>query len=162
MSAAEVRGRWVPDAAFALLRAFVAALLIAHGAQDLFGVLLPEGTRWIGAPAPLTDRWIAATIELAGGALLLLGFLTRLAAAALCVVVVIAAFAARSRGHWVPASTEAIVLYAGILSFFAIAGGGMFSLDAPRAGRPRRRRTAMTVSMSPWLEREYRRRELTR
>lgn len=161
--AADVRGWWIPDLAFAVLRMFVALLLIRHGLQDHFGFLMGRGDAWLGAAAPLTDRWMAASVELLAGGLLLVGFFTRFAAATLAVVALLAAFAAPSaRGHWMPNGAEPVALYLGVLTFYAIVGGGLFSLDTPRVNRPRRRKRSMTVRMSPWLERQYRRRELTR
>ena len=118
---------------------------------------------WIGRAPPLTDRWLAATIMMAGGTLLLVGWLTRSAAFVLSIVVILGNGASvAARGHWAPSGGEAVTLYAGILIAFALIGPGMFSLDTLRAGRTRRRRSTMTVSMSPWIKRQYRRRELTR
>lgn len=159
----DVRGWWIPDAVFAALRVFIALLMIGHGLQDHFGFFMPRGEAWLGAPTPLTDRWMAASAQLLGGTLLFAGLFTRFAALVLAVVALLAAFAAPgARGHWMPHGGEAVAVYLGVLAFFAMVGGGLFSLDTPRTSRPRRRGRAMTVRMSPWLERQYRRRELTR
>jgi uncharacterized membrane protein YphA (DoxX/SURF4 family) len=163
VSAKDVRGWWIPDAAFALLRVFIAAMIARHGLQDHLGVLLGAGDVWLGAPAPLTDRWLAATLQLAAGVLLATGYFARGAALALIVVVLLGYFASgTATGHWIVDGREPIALYTGVLLAFAIIGPGLFSLDTLRRKRTRRRRGGWTVSMSPWLARQYRRRELTR
>lgn len=162
ITSADVRGWWIPDAGFAALRIFVALMLIAHGLRDHFG-FLTLGEPWLGAPAPLTDRWIAATLLLTGGTLLIVGWLTRAASLVLAVVVVLGYYApAAARGHWALRGGELVALFTGILISFMLIGAGMFSVDTMRANRPRRRKATMTVSMSPWIKRQYRRRELTR
>ncbi|HET9454817.1 MAG TPA: DoxX family protein [Gemmatimonadaceae bacterium] len=158
-----MRGWWIPDAAFAALRVFVAVMIARHGLQDHFGILLSGGDPWLGAPLPLTDRWLAATLQIAAGLLLAAGFLARGAAVALIVVVLLGYFASgTATGHWIVDGREPIALYTGILLAFAVIGPGLFSVDTLRRGRGRRRRSAGTVAMSSWLARQYRRRELTR
>lgn len=164
VSAADVRGWWIPDAAFTALRVFLAAMLVRHGLQDHLGAFLPAGERWLGAPAPLTDRWLAATLQLGAGFLLAVGLYARTAAFALLAVVLLGHFASGpAAGHWVVAGREPIVLYAGVLGAFLLTGPGLISLDTLRVSRHRRgRRAPATVRMSSWLERQYRRRELMR
>jgi putative oxidoreductase len=154
---------WVPDAAIAAVRIAVALLLILHGVQEHFGVLLGSGEAWRGPPAPLGDRWLAATIELVGGVLLAAGAFTRFAAFVLAGLVVLGYFAPmRARGHWTVTGPELIALLSTILLLFAVIGPGLFSLDALRVRRHRPRPSGPTVSISPWIRRQYRHRELTR
>jgi putative oxidoreductase len=154
---------WVPDAAIAALRVAVALLMILHGIQEHFGVLLAAAEPWRGVPAPFSDRWLAATIELAGGALLAAGAFTRSAAIGLASLVVLGYFAPlQARGHWNLSGAELIALQVAILLLFAVIGPGMFSIDALRAIRRRPRPSGPTVSISPWIRRQYRHRELTR
>lgn len=164
VSSSDLRGWWIPDAAFAALRVFIAVMLARHGLQDHFGVLLLGDDRWLGAPAPLTDRWLASTLLLAAGSLLAVGFAARAAALALMLVVILGYFASgTATGHWIVDGREPIALYVGTLLAYAIIGPGLFSLDTLRRGRTRRdRNTSGTVGMSSWLARQYRRRELTR
>ena len=164
VSARDLRGWWIPDAAFAALRLFIAAMIARHGLQDHFGVFLIGDDAWLGAPAPLTDRWLAASVLLAGGLLLGVGLFTRVAAVTLATVVLLGYFASgSSTGHWMVDGREPIALYTGVLLAYTVIGPGLFSLDTLRRGRGRRRsRFASTVAMSPWLARQYRRRELTR
>jgi uncharacterized membrane protein YphA (DoxX/SURF4 family) len=156
-------GWWIPDVAIAVLRVAVALLFALHGVQELFGFLLPPGQRWLGAPEPLTDRWIAASLQLLGATLLATGTFTRLAAFGLAVLGVLGYFAPlRARGHWTFNGVELIALFSVVLVTFSIIGPGLFSIDALREGRHRPRPTGSTVSLSPWIRRQYRHRELTR
>ena len=163
IAAESPRGWWIPDAAFAALRVCVGMLLIRHGLQDHFGILLSGTETCLGPPEALTDRWMAATLEIAGGALLAAGLFARSAAIALLVVVVLGYFAPESaRGHWTIDGRELISLYCAVFVAFGVIGAGLFSVDALIGGRPRARRRGTTVSLSPWIKREYRRREMTR
>jgi putative oxidoreductase len=144
------------------LRVVAALLLLWHGVQEHFGLLVPPGETWRSGPVLFTEPWYAATIELAGGALLALGLFTRVAALVLVGLVAVAYFGARGLGRlWMPSGEELIALYCGVLLAFAVIGSGLFSLDALIA-RLRARSSATTVPLSPWIRRQYRRRELTR
>jgi putative oxidoreductase len=159
-----LRDWWIPDAAIAMLRICVAAILLVHGVQEHYGMLLPGDATWLGAPLPLTDRWIAATIEIVCGTLLAAGAFTRFAALVLTILVVLSYFAPPSAaGHWAFSGREVIALHALILMTFAIIGPGLFSLDAVRFARRRPRPgSGMVVPLSPWIKRQYRRRDLAR
>ena len=159
-----LRDWWIPDAAIAALRISVAAILLLHGVQEHYGMFLPGDQTWLGAPQPLTDRWIAATIEIVGGTLLAAGAFTRFVALVLTTLVVLSYFAPPSAvGHWAFKGRELIALYALILMTFAVIGPGLFSLDALRVARRKPRLgSAMVVPLSPWIKRQYRRRDLTR
>ena len=156
-------GWWIPDLAIAALRIGIAGLLLLHGVQELWGLFLPPDQAWLGHPAQLTDRWIAAWVEMVGGTLLAFGAFTRVVAIGLAIVVALAYYAPmRARGHWNFNEPELIALCAAVLVTFAIVGPGLFSIDALREGRHRPRPSGSTVPLSPWIKRQYRRRELTR
>jgi putative oxidoreductase len=156
-------GWWIPDATIAALRIGLALLIVAHGLQEHFGILLPRGQTWLGAPVALSDRWLAATVEIAGGTLLALGAFTRWASLALAVVVALSQFAPlNARGHWTFIGPEYIAVLSAVLVTFAIIGPGFFSVDALREGRRGPRKSGSTVDLSPWIKKQYRRRELTR
>src|SRR5688500_7752577 len=160
-----LRWWWVPDAAFAALRIAAALLLVLQAGQELFGLLLPPGQAWLGQPVPMSDRWIAGTPELGLGALLAAGLFTRTAAFGLAVRAARSCFAAaRARGHWALDGVELIVFSCCVLLAFAVMGPGLFSLDALFFNRRRVRTThgSMSVPLSPWIRRQYRRRELAR
>jgi putative oxidoreductase len=156
-----LHGWWIPDAAWLALRLAAAMLLVWHGVQEHFGLLVPPGAKWAGPPIQFSQSWYAATIELAGGALLAMGLFTRSVAFALTALGALAYFEAQRRGLWMLNGEELIVLYSCVLLAFALIGPGLFSVDALISGR-RMRSPAMTVPLSPWIRRQYRRRELTR
>jgi len=64
---------WTPRI-LSVLRLIVAFLLIAHGAQKLFGFLAPPGMQ---GPALLSQIGIGGLLEFFGGGLLLIGLFTR-------------------------------------------------------------------------------------
>lgn len=130
------------------LRLTLGAIFIAHGAQKVFGVWEGPGlTKFTGFPAPLGLRpaWLwmgmAAFAELVGGALVLLGLLTRLGAAAIGFTMLTAivgvhwgAFFANNKGMEYP------LALLGMCVALIIAGGGRASADAALAGPRGRRR----------------------
>lgn len=157
-----LRGWWIPDFAFSALRAVIGLLLAWHAAQDLFGILLLPGETWQGAPLAFTERWVDGVVTLSGGALLVLGLFTRITSLILAVLVALQHFAVTGlRGNWWLGDGELATLYCVVLITFALTGSGLFSIDA-LIERGRARRTRMLVSMSPWIRRQIRRRELTR
>ena len=91
-------------------------------------------------PWPEILGWCAIVAELAGGALLAVGFQTRVAAAALCATMLGAAYVALDGASW--DQRELPLTYAAVLFFIAVYGAGPFSLDA-RIDRLKRRQ-------NPW------------
>ena len=153
----------IADLGVAALRLAVALLLIVHAMREYFGVLLPGNTPWLGAPLFMSDRWIAAGVELLGATFLAAGMFTRSASLGLALVVIVSYFAPeRALGHWSFRGLEMVVLYASVLASLAFMGPGLFSLDALRDSRKRPKGSGPRVSMSPWIKRQYRHRELTR
>lgn len=157
-----LRGWWVPDLAFSALRAVIGALLAWQAAQELFGVLLLPGEVWQGAPRAFTERWIDGVVKLAGGGMLVLGLFTRITSLVLAILVALQHFSITTlRGNWWLNNGELVTLYCVVLLAFALTGSGLFSIDA-MIEQSRARRSRMQVSMSPWIRRQIRRRELTR
>ena len=153
---------YLPDVGVAALRVAIAGLIMTHAAREFFGVLLGD-TAWMGSPGIFTDRWIAATLLVAGGLLLVAGWFTRVAAIALAVIVTLSWFAPhRMTGHWQVESLELIATYASVLLVIAVIGPGYFSIDAWRAGRFRARKSTTKVAISPWIKSQYRRSRLSR
>jgi putative oxidoreductase len=74
------------DVALLLLRGTVGAVMLAHGANHVWGGGRIAGTAsWFGSLGmrpPLLHAWLASVTELVAGALLVLGLLTPLAGAA--------------------------------------------------------------------------------
>jgi len=157
-----LRGWWIPDFAFSALRAVIGLLLAWHGARELFGILLVPGEGWQGAPPAFTERWLDGVVMLVGGALLVAGLFTRTTSLILAILVGLQHFAVTGwRGNWWRNEGELATVYCVVLFAFALTGSGLFSLDA-LIERGRARRSRMQVSMSPWIRRQIRRRELTR
>ena len=114
-----------------VLRIVVAFLFIAHGTQKLFGV--PAAPGQPGGPLDLTSQMgVAGMLEVFGGALLLLGLLTRPVAFLLCGEMAVAYFLRHApQGFWpVLNGGELAVLYCFLFLFFVVAGPGVWSLDA--------------------------------
>ena len=153
----------IADLGVAALRGAVALLLTVHALRELLGILLPGNTPWLGAPVFMSDRWIAAAVEITGAVFLAAGAFTRTASISLAIFVVLSYFApARMAGHWLFGSAELIALYASVLVAIAFMGPGVFSVDALRESRKRPKGSGPRVSLSPWIKRQYRHRELTR
>lgn len=131
------------------LRIALGSVFIAHGAQKVFGVWGGAGlAKFSSNPAPYSwmqpaSLWMgaAALAELVGGALVLLGLLTRLGALMILPVMLVAVFAV----HWGAFFMSARgIEYAFTLLMVAVAllvlGGGRASLDEMLAGGRGRRR----------------------
>lgn len=112
----------------AVLRVMVALLFIEHGTMKLFHFPAPQPA----APDPLPlFLLVAAGIELVCGALITAGLFTRVAAF-LCAgeMAVGYVIAHGSRGFW-PALNggDAAILFCFVFLYFAVAGGGSWSID---------------------------------
>jgi putative oxidoreductase len=123
---------WRPRA-LAVLRIVTAYLFIMHGTAKLFGV--PHQDMFDGLQL-LSLIGVAGFLELAGGALLLIGLFTRPVAFVLCGFMAVAYFMAHaSQGNvLVPMLNkgELAVLYCFVFLYFAVAGAGAWSIDAMR------------------------------
>ena len=130
------------------LRLALGSIFVAHGAQKVFGVW--NGPGWAKFTAGTTPfffmrpAWLwlalAALSELAGGALVLVGLLTRVGAFLLACTMLTAifgyhwgAFFMSSRG------IEYALALLGICLALLIAGGGQASVDAALGGARGRR-----------------------
>lgn len=112
-----------------VLRIVAGFLFIAHGTQKLFGIPMAMP----GGPAPLQSlAGAAGAIETIGGALLLVGLLTRPVAFLLSGEMAVAYFMMHApQGFWPLANQgELAVLYCFLFLYFAAAGAGPWSLDA--------------------------------
>jgi putative oxidoreductase len=116
-----------------LLRIVAAFLFIAHGTQKLFGtpVLEPRDT-----VALMSLRGLAGVLEVFGGGLLLIGFLTRPVAFILAGEMAFAYFMSHwPRSFWpILNNGEPAVLFCFIFLYLAAAGAGPWSVDAGRRG----------------------------
>jgi len=113
-----------------LMRIIIAILFMSHGGQKLFGY--PPG----GAKVEhlMTLMGLAAILELVGGALIFLGFLTRPTAFILSGEMAVAYFKAHAPGGFWPVQNhgELAVTYCFVFLYLAVAGAGPLSIDALR------------------------------
>jgi putative oxidoreductase len=128
-----VRASDTSSAAALIGRLFLAAIFLLSGASK---VAAPSATiAYIGSaglPFPQLAFIAAATVELGGGLALVLGYRTRIAAAALALFSVMAALAfhsAFSDQNQMIHFFKNIAMAGGLLQVVAF-GGGRFSLDA--------------------------------
>ena len=113
----------------ALLRIVVGLLFVFHGTQKLFDFPAP-----MGQEAPAFIIWVAGTIELVGGTLVMIGLLTRWAAF-LCSGLMAAAYwmAHGSQGLYpILNHGELAILNCFIFLYIAAKGPGIWSVDAAR------------------------------
>ena len=118
--------RGVSHFALNLLRIGAGLLFMQHGAQKLFGALGSDGVEtWISLMG------LAGILEFFGGALIVLGILTRPVALILAVEMLWAYFQAHFPRGWWPILNrgELALLYFLIWTFIAANGGGAFSVD---------------------------------
>jgi putative oxidoreductase len=119
---------WSPQA-LAVLRIVAALLFMEHGLMKLahFPAAQP------GVPNPLPPILVAAAlIELAGGALIVVGLFTRLAAFVCSGEMAAGYFMVHAaKGFW-PALNggDAAILFSFVFLYLVFAGGGAWSLDA--------------------------------
>ena len=137
---------WTSGAAHAALRIVVGAMFMQHGVQKLFGLLLTEGRAWNGAPPLFSQMWFAGVLEVFGGALIILGLLTRPVAFLLAGQMAVAYFQAHfPRAFWpIMNGGEPAVLFCFSFLYFAATGAGPFSVDSLRS--PRRKTAGHATS----------------
>lgn len=144
----------------AVLRWCVGAVFLAHGAQKLFGLWGGPGLAGtsafftsLGLPAPYPLALLVAVTEFAGGALLILGGLTRWVALALAVDMAVAIWKVHySHGFFLSSprgqGIEFTLVLIGAMLCLMLTGPGALSWDewrdssaeAVRAGRARARK----------------------
>jgi putative oxidoreductase len=128
------------------LRLALGVAFVAHGAQKVFGAFGGPGFRqFISYSAPFTfmrppAAWMgaAAFAELIGGALVLIGLLTRLGAFVItCVMLTVIFGVLRHKGFFAPEGMELAISFLAIALALLISGGGQLSADRIIGGRRR-------------------------
>ncbi len=125
---------WTPRA-LALLRVVTAFLFLQHGTAKFFGIppAFPETVD------PFSLLGLAGLLEVAGGALLIIGLFTRPVAFVLSGEMAVAYFMAHaSQGHVLSPiinQGESAVLFCFIFLYLVFAGAGAWSVDAARETR---------------------------
>ena len=119
--------------ALALLRIFTSLSFISHGTQKLLA--FPAAPSW-GMPGAFSLPWTAGVLEIVGGALVLIGFLTRPAAFILSGLMAVAYWMAHGSKGFYPILNggEAAMLFCFIFLYIFTAGPGAFSVDGARRG----------------------------
>jgi putative oxidoreductase len=114
-----------------LLRVVIAALIMCHGGQKVFGY---PATGHAETPPLFSLIGVAGILELVGGLLLLLGLFTRPAAFILSGEMAFAYFMVHARAAWWPIHNhgELAVIYCFVFLYLSAAGGGPLSLDRCR------------------------------
>lgn len=117
------------DGAIALLRIWLGAMMIVHGAPKIFGTMdrFTAGIAEMGFPLPELFAWAAALSEFAGGILLILGLFTRPAALLFSITMVVAVFIRNFDSEF--ARKELGLTYLVIAVVLLVAGPGKLSLD---------------------------------
>ena len=120
------------------LRLALGVAFVAHGAQKVFGSFGGPGFRqFISYSTPFTfmrppAAWMgaAAFAELIGGALVLIGLLTRLGAFLItCVMLTVIFGVLRHKGFFAPDGMELAISYLATALALLITGGGQLSAD---------------------------------
>lgn len=120
------------------LRLALGVAFLGHGAQKVFGSFGGPGFRqFISFPTPFTfmrppAAWMgaAALAELVGGALVLIGLLTRLGAfLIICVMLTVIFGVLRYKGFFAPEGMELAISFLAIALALLITGGGQLSAD---------------------------------
>lgn len=125
--------RW----AHVLLRIFAGAIVAQHGAQKLFGAFGGFGGV-PGATAPMWHQmWVAGVLEFAGGILIIIGLLTRIAGFLLSGELAVAYFTVHvKQGFWpILNKGELAVILCFVFLYFAATGAGAVSVDYMLARR---------------------------
>jgi putative oxidoreductase len=119
-----VLGRFAPQL-YAIMRIVVGLLFACHGAQKLFGVLG-------GQQVPLASQFgLAGVIELVGGVMIAIGFLTGTVAFIASGEMAFAYFTAHMPRGGLPIQNggELSVLYCFVFLYIAARGAGIWGVD---------------------------------
>jgi len=121
-----------------VLRVVVAGLYVQHGTAKLFHI--PHVAQFDGVQL-FSLIGLAGVIEIVFGALLLIGLFSRLSAFILSGEMAVAYFMVHASHAVLPILNggELVAIYCWVFLYFAVAGGGSWSLDALRHGHGRQR-----------------------
>jgi putative oxidoreductase len=121
----------LPNIGLALLRIVAGLMFMQHGAQKMFGLLLPANQPWQGTPATFSQMWFGGVIELGAGLLIALGLFTRLAGFIASGMMAVAYFQVHNPQGFFPVlnNGELAALYCFTFLMYAAVGGTRYSLD---------------------------------
>ncbi|UXR64733.1 DoxX family protein [Bdellovibrio bacteriovorus] len=128
LSARNYNGKY-DDLALTMLRVFIGATMaFSHGLGKLPpSEMLVGGVASLGFPMPEFFAWCAGLAEFAGGILLMLGLLTRPAAAFVVFTMAVAVFGVHAADPFGQKEMALLYLFASL--FFVIHGAGRWSID---------------------------------
>ncbi len=127
----------IGDLGIPLIRVATGVILMPHGAQKVlewFGGNREGAAKFfsgLGLEPAMPLVWATGLVELVGGLLLALGLFTRVAGAAIFVVLTVAWYVVhlKSGFFWTRGGIEYPLLWSLVALGFAFAGGGKYSLD---------------------------------
>ena len=123
----------------ALVRIMTGIIFVAHGYLKFFVFGLDGATNafaQMGVPAPSITAPLVAVVELAGGLALIFGLLTRLAALALAIDMLVAVVLVKLKGgFFIPNGAEFEILLCVACVALVVAGAGALSIDEAIAKR---------------------------
>ena len=114
-----------------IVRILASVLMIHNGLEKLEDVpgFAENVVAVIGLPFPILFTYCAAYAEIIGAGLLALGLFTRLSALSLVVTMLVAIYFHIKMDGFVIPPLETATLYGLTYLFFAVNGGGLFSVD---------------------------------
>ncbi len=120
---------WAPRL-LSVLRIVSALIFMEHGTQKLLG--FPPMADGMPPPPPLSLLWVGGILEMAGGALLLIGLFSRPVAFLLSGEMAVAYWMFHAPRGPFPALNDgdAAILFCFVFLYIAAAGPGPWSLDA--------------------------------
>ena len=126
---------WAPRV-LSLLRIMAALLLLQYGMAKMLGFPAHE---YLNNVARFSLSWYAGMLEFVGGALLLVGLFTRPVAFVLSGLMAFAYFLGHASKGFFPLINggNLAVLFCFVFLYFALAGGGAWSVDALLRRKPR-------------------------
>lgn len=127
MSALGNLSRYTPQA-LGILRIVSGVIFLLHGTQKLFGFPAPPAS---GLPPMFSQFWIGAVIELVGGALIAIGFQSRIAAFVCSGQMAVAYWMFHAPRGMYPTLNggDAAILYCFVFLLIFIAGPGAWAAD---------------------------------
>lgn len=116
---------------YALMRIVTGFLFLCHGATKIFG--------WPGVPhegTPELIRWVAGGVELVGGALVMIGLATRVAAFVSSGLMAFAYWMGHGTQALLPINNEGelAALYCFVFLYICARGAGTWSIDGRADG----------------------------
>lgn len=114
----------------AVLRIVTALIFLEHGTQKILGFPPPTGPM----PPVFSLLWFGGMLEMIGGLLLLVGFLTRPVAFVLAGEMAVAYWMVHAPQNFYPALNggDAAILYCFVFLYLAVVGPGAWSIDTAR------------------------------